>query len=239
MPARRLEDDFLAISAYDVAGQDSLHDTEFVTHVGLSAEDRSDICRGTPLFMVHMIPPLQVGGCGFPIQMTGSVPLTVDQQRKIGVFIDERRSELLGQRELPKSWQQYTIIPHFRAPDENFSFPRFSCAGFVIEAYQYAQIDLVKRAPGDLPLVQLDTLIKAYPDHARHLQSPAIRSGYGLENDREWPAILAGYVINSLARESDEIVAGPYRPLAGDEYFPPRRRIQKASSHEDQPANGS
>ena len=43
-----------------------------------------------------------------------------------------------------------------------------------------------------------------------------------IPGDGPWPVVLAGYVLNSLNRDEDEIRSAPYNATAGDEFFPPR-----------------
>jgi hypothetical protein len=221
MPAQRLGGLPTSIRKYDVAAQDSDNKVKFIQHVGLSEDDRDDIRWNTQISLAHMGPPLRRGDRGYPIHAIGTANLTVGQCRQIDVFIDEQRSEY--EAEKIRRHQQYVIHPHVREPDAEVSCRRFSCAGFVIVAYQYAGIDLVITDPDLLPTVSLETLSQAYPRSTSRLQDPDIRIQYGLKGDPPWPVVLAGYVMNALDRPSEEIRREPYQPVAGDEFFPSQR----------------
>ena len=219
MPAFRLGNQPVSIQKYDVAGQDSQTAPHFIRHVGLADEQRNDIRRNSEISLVHMGPPLRQGDAGKPIQAVGTAALTAGQIRQIGVFVDDLISEY--EAEKVRRQKQYVIHPHVREPDVDIPCRRFSCAGFVIEAYRDAGIDLVVTDPGRLPRVALETLQQAYRDQADRLRNPAIRSRFGLEGGPPWPVVLAGYVLNALNRTVDEIRRGPYTPASGDEFFPP------------------
>src|SRR6185437_15528756 len=108
------------------------------------------------------------------------------------------------------------------APDGTIICQRFSCGGFVIEAYRFAGIDLLTTDAGSLPPVGVELLRLAYPDQHRTLDNPRLRTSLGLEGDGPWPIVLSGYLLHSLARAEAGIRSGPYHPQPGDEYFPAR-----------------
>lgn len=218
MPAQRLGNQPVSMQKYDVAAQDSATKPHFVRHVGLSDEQREDVRSNSEVSLVHMGPPLIRGNAGHPIHAIGTAGLTVGQIRQIGVFIDGLISEYRAEE--IRGRKQYVIHPHVREPDEDVPCRRFSCAGFVIEAYREAGIDLVVTESAPLPHVTLETLLDAYPDQADRLRDPAKRIPFGLKGDPPWPVVLAGYVLNSLNRTTDEIRTGPYTPALGDEFFP-------------------
>ena len=218
MPAQRLSSHPVAVRKYDVAGQDSETKRYFVRHVGLADEERDDVRANTELSLVHMGPPLERRKSGTPIHAVGTAGLTAGQIRQMGVFVDEHLSEY--EAEKIRKERQYVIHPHVREPDADVPCRRFSCAGFVIEAYRDAGIELLVTEPATLPGVTLDTLANAYADQAPRLRKPAVRSSLGLEGDGPWPAVLAGYVLNALNRTVDEIRSRPYTPASGDEFFP-------------------
>ena len=218
MPAWRLDDQNCSIRRYDVAGQDSDSQPEFVRHVGLCEEDSDTMWLGSELVLSHMGPPLETGSEGNPIQSVGTVPITYDQQQQIRVFLDELSSEYEAQRARPK--RQYIICPHAAPPNETIPFRRFNCAGFVIEAYRDAGIDLITTDDDSLPGVTLEVLVHAYPEHSQQLADDKLREFFGLPGDGPWPVVLAGYVMNSLGRSTEAINAGPHVPAEGDEFFP-------------------
>jgi hypothetical protein len=227
MPAQRLGSQPVSIRKYDVAAQDSATTPYFVRHVGLADEQRDDVRLSSEISLVHMGPPLMRGDSGTAVHAIGKAGLTVGQIRQIGVFVDEHLSEYEAER--IRRHRQYVIHPHVREPNRDVPCRRFSCAGFVIEAYRDADVELVVIEPARLPSVDIETLTNAYSDLAHVLRSPARRSRFGLEGDGPWPAMLAGYVMNALNRTTEEIREGPYVPASGDEYFPARRSMSQES----------
>ncbi len=223
MPAQRVGSDPVAVRKCDVAGQDSTTRRHFVRHVGLVNEERNDVRAGTQVPLVHMGPPLERQEAGSPVHAVGTAGLTAGQIRQIGVFVDEHISEYEAEK-IRRG--QYVIHPHVREPDAVVPCRRFSCAGFVIEAHRDAGVELLVTEPADLPPVNLDTLTHAYSDAASLLRNPTRRTRLGLEGDGPWPVVLAGYVLNSLSRSVDEIRRGPYKPVAGDEFFPAQARSE-------------
>ncbi len=224
MPAQRLGSHPTSVLKYDVVGMDSDAEAEFVSHVGLANEERDDIVSKATIALVHMGPPLAREHSRHPIQACGSADLKVGESRQIGVFVDEHLSEYEAESVRPE--QQYIILPHCRESDASCSVRRFNCAGFVIEAYRYAGIDLVATNLDSLPAISLETLSRAYPRIDRILQRPNRREmfkKFGLEGDGPWPVVLAGYVLNALNRSVEDIRKGQYLPRSGDEYFLPRK----------------
>jgi hypothetical protein len=220
MPAQRLGSNSVSVFKYDVVAQDSPHEAGFVCHVGLADEERHDVSLDSSLALAHMGPPLEQRGPLRPIQVCGTADLKIGEIRQIGVFIDEQSSEYEADR--VRVDQQYIIMPHCREPDASCSVRRFNCAGFVIEAYRYAGIDLLATDVASLPRVSLDSLCRAYPVFSRHLRVPKFRKPFGLEGNGPWPVVLAGYVLNSLNRPVQDIRNEPYKPNSGDEFFLPK-----------------
>jgi hypothetical protein len=227
MPAQRLGSQPVSIQKYDMAAQDSAAAPYFVRHVGLADEQRDDVRSNSEIRLVHMGPPLMRGQSGNPVHAIGEAGLTAGQIRQIGVFVDEHLSEYEAER--VRGHRQYVIHPHVREPDADVPCRRFSCAGFVIEAYRDADLELLVAEPARLPSVDLETLTNAYSDLAHLLRSPARRSRFGLEGEGPWPVVLAGYVMDALNRTVEAIHDGPYTPASGDEYFPARRSSSQES----------
>ena len=173
--------------------------------------------------VVHMQPPLQrLGQCH--ANCVGAAGLTADEQLQIGVFADEVELEYAAVHQ-GKPWQQYVISPHVaeeRRDDQTVVFRRFSCAGFVVEAYREAGVDVLRTDDDRLPAVSLDELKTQYPAFAESLASSRLRQKLGIPGDGPWRVVLAGYVLNALARSEDEIRSEPDSASAGDGFFPPR-----------------
>lgn len=223
MPAKRLQGDPIPIRQFDVGGQDSDDVIEFVRHVGLALQQNQSLTHESPVVrLAHMGPPLALDGEGDadPVQTIATAELTADEILQIQVFIDELSAEYEAEEARPR--RQYIIRPHAADPDEEFPFRRFNCAGFVVEAYRDAGIDLVALDDASLPTVSLDTLKQTYSDQARRLDNPALRQAYGLTGDGPWPVLLAGHIINAMARDTEVIRQTPYTASTGDEFFPPR-----------------
>ncbi len=223
MPAHRLGTRVVDVRRYDVAGQDSDGPVNFVRHVGLASEQRDGLSPEFVLSLTHMGPPLERSEGGNPIQTLGTVPLNTDEILQIGVFVDELLAEYEAQR--VRRRDQYVILPHARDSEETDGTVvcrRFNCAGFVIEAYREAGMDLLVTDLASLPPISLETLVVAYSDFQRLLGSATKRRQFGLEGPGPWPVVLAGYVLNALNREESAIRAGPYQPQTGDEFFPPQ-----------------
>ena len=220
MPTERLGNASASVAEYDVVAQDSDSFPEFIRHVGLSAERLNHIRFGSKVRMVHMGPSLTLEDERTPIHAIGSACLTAGQIRQIGVFVDEQMAEYEAEK-LRKD-KQYVICPHVKEPDSDCSCRRFNCAGFVVEAYRDAGIDLVTTDADSLLPVSLETLSHAFPDVAPLLQSPKRRVKYGLIGDGPWPVFLAGYVMNAMNRSVREVREQSYVPQAGDAFFPSR-----------------
>jgi len=128
--------------------------------------------------------------------------------------------------QIGSSREQYVICPHVEnvlRDDHTILYRRFSCVGFVLEAYRDAGISVLLTDLAPPPLVGLDALKTQYPEFAKILDRPRERKKLGIPGDGPWPVVLAGYVLNALARPEREIRTTPYLARAGDEFFPPRR----------------
>jgi hypothetical protein len=218
MPAHRLGNQATLVFRFDVVAKDSDVKTNFVCHVALANEERYLVLNGV-IAMLHMGPPLERKEGGVPIHARGTANLKFGERRQIDVFVDEHLSEYAADN--VRGRQQYIIMPHCREPDASCSVRRFNCAGFVIEAYRCAGVDLVVTDTDSLPAISLETLLHAYPDAARILANGDRRRQLGLEGDGPWPVLLAGYVMNALNRPADDIRHQPYQPQPSDEYFVP------------------
>ena len=227
MPAHRIAEKPSKIKVADVAGQDAACGEDFIGHVGISIENRDGLTYSSRVLrLVHMGPPLQrdTDDVAQEIDVVASLDLTADERSRIEMFVDELEFEYESEKARPR--RQYIIKPHFVADDEDkFPFPRFSCGGFVIETYREIDIDLLKTDDSSLPLVNLETLVKSYPDHERRLRHRKLRTIYGLVEDGPWPVVLSGYVCHALNRDSAECRSAPYSAKVGDEYFPARGRL--------------
>lgn len=224
MGSFRIADQSSNIRAYDAVGQDAKDVAWFVCHIGISngyvavKEQRIVLAK-----MVEMCPPLIVPRVGEQldpeydrVDVVGSVALTAAESKQMAIFIEETAKEL---ESVPKR-QQYTVHPHFRDRNDPDSARRFSCAGYVQQAYEYADIDLVDVAA--IPDVELETILPAYPDYREELKHPRARAFVGLKGDGPWPVLLPGYIFHAMNRSPQDCRTTPYKPQAGDECFPRR-----------------
>jgi hypothetical protein len=223
MPARRLDHSPLAVRKNDVVGQDSDSVGEFIRHAGLVADAYPAVTNAIVIRLTDMGPPLTRGEEEQLVHAHGCVPLTTDEIAQIELFIDRVESEYQANRAGRR--QQYVVLPHclsVEGDDGTVIYHRYSCGGFVIEAYRFVGIDLIVTDAAALPPVGLDTLRVAYPDQQRALDNLRMREALGLGGSGPWPIVLSGYILNAMRRTEAEIRGAPYRPQPGDEYFPAR-----------------
>lgn len=223
MPARRLSDQPSQLDPYDVLGQTD-GSTDLMLHALLCNEStpRADVSKTTTVNCMHMGPPLgRRTDCGDAV---GSAGLAEGHRRKIKTFVDDRRQERkAAKKRLQAAGRgdalrfEYCIHPAATKPSGEFPLWRFSCVGFVLEAYRAARIRLLG---SPRPSVSVSKLKQLYPDSADELDDPSVCDRMGIGEGESWSVALVGYLLNSLARDTDEIHRTPYVPRVGDEYFP-------------------
>ena len=224
MPARRLDQTPESVGRFDVVGLDSDGTQNFVGHAGLSRQAYNGVASSIPIGLADMGPPLDRFGHELLVHCIGTVPLTDDEIERIGLFIDELEFEYAASQTVDSG--QYVVHPHCVDEPETDTTPtrrRFSCGGFVLEAYRQIDIDLVKTETDALPLVTIETLRIAYrdPRQLRALAIPRARAALGLVGGGPWRIFLPRYLLHSLARTEVAIRSGvPYTPHPGDEFFP-------------------
>lgn len=224
MPAQRLSNNPIVVGRYDVVASESGRVPGFVSHVGMTAKGREKLRSGGTVLWIEMQPPLSSSRV-FPVDAVGWADLTTDEIRDIRMFVEELEREYEAQNR--RGVSQYWILPHrceHREDDNTVTYRRFSCAGFVVEAYGAANIDLVTAKGEALPQVSLEVLRNAYPPPIYGMLTRLGEQGrFGLSGAGPWRILLPGYVLNAMARSAQEIRSEPYRPVAGDEFFPSRR----------------
>ncbi len=213
MPAFNLSQGAQTVVRYDTVFQCSPDGLGFVTHVALHDADRTALDDGDECAVVHMGPPLEQNG-RLNACATGQVPLTVDEIKEVGSWISEIVEEYTNLR--IEGWRQYVAHPPWRdeidVNTEIRRYRRYSCAGFVLDAHHQVGIDLLNVEEASLPPVDEDTLALAYGKPFRRA-----RTKFGLPGDGPWRVVLAGYVLQSLNRRTDEIRSKPYQAMPGDE----------------------
>lgn len=247
MPAWRLDENDRQVNKYDVGAVDG-EETHFVGHVLLCDVDvpTNVNSKSASVQAVHMGPPLKQSPEA--VDVVGTAELDADdlrrgERRQIKSFIDDRVLERSAQVERlaklkrklhPKS--EYIIHPAASEPDAHYPLWRFNCAGFVLNAYLEANIQLVDQEHA--PAVTLDFLKGAYRWARKRLDDPEFRKEMGIDIGDRWPVIMAGYVANSLNRSADEIRHTPYRPRSGDEFFPARDQdVEEETTSPSQPTH--
>jgi len=229
MPAWRLDKTDRLVTQYDAGASDG-SETHFIGHVLLCDVDEPTNVNleSASVPSVHMGPPLkqsqqQIDVIGIAELDAGNV--SQGERRQIKSFVDDRllercaqksRLEKLGKKLHPKS--EYVIHPAAREPDADYPLWRFNCAGFVLNAYLEANIELVDQSHA--PAVTLDFLKNAFPKERKRLDNSEFQKEMGIDMEDRWPVIMAGYVVNSLNRSANEIRQTPFSPRPGDEFFP-------------------
>lgn len=233
MPAWRLDSEDRSVSAYDVGISENSESGMLVHAVlCLATKVKSVNWQKNRVDAVHMGPPF--GRAPMSIHALGTAELDgggLDrgERRRIKSFVDERLWERDAQSARLNRLarvdgiedalaQEYVIFPDHTPADAGTSLWRFSCVGFVLCAYEAARIQLLDR--DSLPNITLEKIRAAYPGFAKRLAKQDFRERFGIGRGTEWPVALAGYLLNSLAREAAEIRNAPYVVEAGDEHFP-------------------
>ena len=227
MPAYRVAEANIDLALFDVVGEDGNIAT-FIKHVGLAMSPGKHSADGVPV--VDMAPPLhgQDEYGHMKADVIGNAVLTDDDRRKIATFVDRHAGEHEAFRQLggfdflrafPK---MYIVYPHmkpfYEKNDERYARMRFSCAGFVFEAYKKARIRLVD--PEVLPPVEMDTVQSCYPDLVRLVESGRVSpEDLGLEGPGPWPVLLCGYLFHALNRDAAAVRSEPYAPSIEDRCF--------------------
>ncbi len=224
MSTSRLNEANGSVGVYDPMGQDSETARHFIRHIGLSLR-AFEFNAGETITasLIEMIPPLSVPGeadseaqTAVAIDIVSNMELSASEISRIKMFIDELVDEYSVAR--ATDHEQYTILPHFRDRNGDDSVRRYSCVGFVYEAYRDTDLDLIDLP--SLPGVEIESLILAYPDQEARLRHPRLRAFGGLKGDGPWPVLMPGYLFHALNRPPDAWRRTPYSALSGDEQFP-------------------
>ncbi len=226
MPSYRVAGSTLSLSIFDVVGQDA-DESGFIGHVGLAKSAGSQNPAKIPV--LDMGPPLH--GQGVPsyvrANVAGSATLTDDEVQKVKTFVDRHANEhsvflqFSTSQLINAAPQMYCVHPHatpFYENDGRYARMRFSCAGFVFEAYKKARIKLLDS--NNLPMVNITVIRLAYPEQVRLMENGRISpEALGLEGSGPWPVLLCGYLFHALNRDADVIRYGPHTPNIADRHF--------------------
>ncbi len=226
MPSYRVTGSTLSLSIFDVVGKDG-DESGFIDHTGLAESAGSQDAAKIPV--LDMGPPLHGQGGSGHVRATvvGSATLTDDEVQKIKTFVDRHANEHLVFLQFNTSQviraapQMYCVHPHacpLYEDDGRYTRMRFSCAGFVFEAYRKARIELLDS--NNLPMVDIAVIRLAYPGPVGLMEGGRIsREALGLEGSGPWPVLLCGYLFHALNRGANIIRHEPYAPSISDRYF--------------------
>ena len=218
MPAARLGSSPVDVERFDIFGIDAAGGANFVAHVGLSANAYAQFNAGNEAELIHMQPPLARGPSLIAPETWATALLTIDEERRIDLFIDERIEEHRANH--VRRFSQYVIRPHavaHREADGTAVFWLYNCAGFVVEAYRSAGLNFIETDETILPSVTKEAILAAYPDAIRFQRR---WDALGIPGDGPWPVLMPGYLVHALARSTEDIRRQPYIPRSGDEAFP-------------------
>jgi hypothetical protein len=215
--------------------------SNFVRHVALLTSD-SPIAAGTRAEVFHSGPPLVAGTESaerYPNARTtlpdlvADLDLTTSEYEAIENWLAGVETENRIESESALPFQQYTIIPHMNwhtAPETGRRIRRrFSCCGFVFEAYLAADIILLDQLA--MPEAAEDLLNAAYPDLLRVEESQPLarklgfagRGDLGITTDGPWRVMLPGYLFHATARSTKENRRpAPYVPADASESCYPK-----------------
>ena len=222
MPSRREADRDVKLNALDVVGEAGQQES-FIVHTGLAKNTATQ--RRDYIEVYHMGPPLAVDG-RMRGDAVGTAGLSDDEDRRIRDFLSRHEGEHAAFRLLPTNIREvlpqvYCVYPHaepFREADGRYTRMKFSCAGFVFEAYREARIRLFDDSL--LPPVDLATIKEAYPDYATLLDYPKFRALLGLNSSAtKWPVMLCGYLLHAMNQDNAAIRKTGYSPKEGDQHF--------------------
>ncbi len=217
MPAFDLAEHPTTLSRFDVVGEHSEEVPHFVRHVALFKPDDGEVKHRDTVDVVHMGPPLDTDG-QLAVDVAGRVPLTNDEMNTINTWIakveEEYKRGEAGVRE------QYRIDPPMEDVRDRRTgvrrYRRYSCAGFVLDAYSQVEVSLLAIDVDARPGVPGETIEAVYPGILNHL-GRLNRSE--IQDNGSWRIVVAGYVLRALDRSREDILEGPYVAKEGDELF--------------------
>jgi hypothetical protein len=215
----------LSLSRFEAVGQDGAA-KGFIGHAGLA--EAAGLQDAASIPVLDMGPPLHGHGISGRVRgdVVGSAALTDDEAQKIKTFVDRHANEhalfsQFGMSQLIRAVpQMYCVLPHVSPlyeGDGRYARTRFSCAGFVLEAYTRARIKLLNL--DGLPMVDMAIIAAAYPQTRFIEQGIISAEDLGLGGEGPWPVLLCGYLFHALNREVDVIRQEAYSPDEMDRYF--------------------
>lgn len=199
-------------SPFDLLAFNNSDASYFIRHIGLRGpEDETDSAKSPPS-MYHMSPPIMLEEIeDLEPDHSFFADLEISHIRKLETFIASHKLQVDAAKRRPRGgtdWDEYIVLPHWqRSGDDGPTFRRYSCAGFVFEAYKWAEITLVKA--DELPDVDYHIVSPIYLRGKSKESTKRIRSEYGLSGEGPWKILLPGYIVHSFLRDSPSIISGP------------------------------
>lgn len=189
----------------------------YVFHVGLCKESGNSFLERESLPVYHMMPPLSdkpisIGKRDFLVPCAW----TSEQTERMDLFIADTY-QMMGEKRLSCSKEYfYCVYPHCKIlSKDNRIIRKYSCVGFVLEAFSSADIRLFLTDSSNLPLVSKNQLIDLFPFYRDCFAESAADFFQDYERG-EWPVVLPGYAVQGLlCREQDPET--DYCPDKGDE----------------------
>lgn len=221
--------DNLGCNKYAIVGMYSDSNSRFVRHVAL-VRDAAELNAESRVEVFEVMPPIIAGdltrrnaGAASDkrsFHLVADLALDDDEVASIETWLagvdKENRDHPTGM------FQQYHILPHaiwVYGENGRAERRRFSCVGFIVEAYESADIILIDSS--DLPEVPVANLKLIYSDLFRIDDNPRCwkiyrykgRKDLGLEGEGPWRVMLPGYVFHATKRANKENARpNPFKP---------------------------
>lgn len=212
-------------STFSLLGQYEDLSSKFVRHAALLAL-RSELPDTVAVF--HMGPPLVSSSADLTINpearelspdLAYDLRLTEEEETLVARWASKIANEAGPANEL-----RYVIRPHVEKKLNErgvVMFHRFSCAGYAIEAFRAASIDLCDTE--NLPPISVELLRPAYPQIDTILKRPKLRKRFGVEDDPPWPVLMPAYLFHGADHRNQKrsgVYQVPHEPTEGYTTYP-------------------
>jgi len=174
----------------------------FVGHAALLRKEET-LNGPSTVSVHHMGPPIE-NLAQVSCHLIGQINLTNEEIESIENWLADVDTQYCDWKLLP--FQQYIIKPHMKWEKSEKGRPirqRFSCVGYVIEAYKAAGIELLETA--NLPGANKLLLMQAYSEFSEILNKPRLANNLGVPGNGPWKVALAGYLFHSTGRYSSSM----------------------------------
>ena len=211
MPLQKLCNKPAVVEQFCVCSQE-VQGTNFITHVGLASEQQCGIKYGDTVKWTHVFSFFR--RAEDRVHVIGKIRLSAEERESMDIFITDCEEEIekIKRFERPK---QFIIFPHKEERSAERPYCRYSCAGFVLEAYRRIHVTILEEDV--IPAQSLDFLDEYYPGLAEC--SIKEREALGLIGTGPWRVVLPGYVLNAFNRSEKKIRQEPFRPKVSHSFF--------------------